>query len=422
MSLDGEETGEHELALPLAACPIEGVRGNEGTTARIFDKEGGMEEMQEKYKKAFDGYLKLQAETYELVLRNVTMHKRLSEAYELLREKPEMSAEEIYSSSKDKFEEIYQELFTMFFRPFKVLVQPYSEILKVHSEAFTPQLWFERYMDFFRMWGEAQSSYLKGMVNVYQGYSKELQGEGTEKKDLSAQMRELRPVDLLRNMCDEGSKVYFETMVKNIEHFGENQFLFPKTLFIHLRDGVSSYSKMYGLWRSYESMLHDRWRKSLGKFIDVMVKSGKSPSEIEYEEFYGMFINTFTEEYGELLKSSEFVEAQNDALSGLADVSYNFQKAMEAQLDMFPALPFAPRSEIDTIEKRMYDYSREVREVKKEIWGIKDLLRMTPTSAELSKSEERVRGEELAELRKRVEGVEKEIKRLRKKAVKEAGE
>lgn len=375
--------------------------------------------MQEKYKKAFDGYLKLQAETYELVLRNVAMHKRLSEAYELLREKPEISAEEIYSSSKAKFEEIYQELFTMFFRPFKVLVQPYSEILKVRSEAFTPQFWFERYMDLFRMWGEAQSSYLKGMVNVYQGYSKELQGEGSEKKDLSAQMRELRPVDLLRKMCDEGSKVYFETMVKNIEYFGENQFLFPKTLFIYLRDGVSSYSEMYGLWRRYESMLHSGWEKSLEHFVDVMVKSGKSPAELGYEEFYGMFINTFAEEYGELLKSSEFVEAQNDALSGLADVFYNFQKATEAQLDMFPALPFAPRSEIDTIEKRVYDYGREVREVKREVWGIKDLLKMTPRSEELNKLEERARGEELAELTKRVEGMEKEIKRLRTKAAKE---
>jgi len=422
MSLDGEETGEHEFPLPLTACPIEGVRGNEGTTARIFDKEGGMEEMQEKYKKAFDGYLKLQAETYELVLRNVAMHKRLSEAHELLREKPEMSAEEIYDSSKDKFEEIYQELFTMFFRPFKVLVQPYSEILKVRSEAFTPQFWLERYMDLFRMWGEGQSSYLKGMANVYQGYSKELQGEGSEKKDLSAQMRELRPVDLLRNMCDEGSKVYFETMVRNIEYFGENQFLFPKTFFIYLRDGVSSYSKMDALWRRYESMLHSGWEKSLEHFVDIMVKSGKSPVELEYEEFYGMFINTFAEEYGELLKSSEFVEAQNDALSGLADVSYNFQKATEAQLDMFPALPFAPRSEIDTIEKRVYDYGREVREVKREIWGIKDLLKMTPRSEDLNKLEERARGEELAELRKRVEGMEKEIKRLRTKAAKETRE
>lgn len=48
MFLDGEGTGEHEFVLPLASCPIEGVRGNEVPTAKIFDKERGMEEMQDK--------------------------------------------------------------------------------------------------------------------------------------------------------------------------------------------------------------------------------------------------------------------------------------------------------------------------------------------------------------------------------------
>lgn len=206
-------------------------------------------------------------------------------------------------------------------------------------------------MDLFRMWGEAQSSFLKGIADVYQAYSKELQIEASEKEDLSARMRELRPVDLLRNICDQESKVYFETVVKNIEHFGENQFLLPKAFFVHLRDGVSSYSRLYGLWRRYESMLHDGWQKSLGKFIDVMVKGGKAPAEIQYNEFYQMFTNTFTEEYGELLRSSEFVKAQNDALNTLADVFYNFEKAMEAQLEMSPALPFPLRTEIDTKRK-----------------------------------------------------------------------
>jgi len=44
---------------------------------------------------------------------------------------------------------------------------------------------------------------------------------------------------------------------------------------------------------------------------------------------------------------------------------------------------------------------------------------MTPRSEDLNKLEERARGEELADLRKRVEGMEKEIKRLRTKAAKE---
>lgn len=58
----------------------------------------------------------------------------------------------------------------------------------------------------------------------------------------------------------------------------------------------------------------------------------------------------------------------------------------------------------------MYDYSRGVRELERDMRGLKDRLKITPTR------------EELAELSKRVEGMEKQIKRLSKKAAKEAGE
>lgn len=329
----------------------------------------------------FDAYLKLQAETYELVLRNVAIHKRLSEAHDLLREKPEMSAEERYSRLKDKFGEIYQDVFSMFFRPFKIALDPYGEFLKL-SKVSAPESWFKRYMDLFRMWGEAHSSFLKGIANAYQSYLKESR-EGDQTGD-TAQMKEMRQADLLRNIVDEGSKVYLETVDKYIERLSEDQFLFPKTFLVCMRNWISVYPKMYRLERRFESIFYDGWEKSLNKFVDAMAESGKPPAEIEYKEFYEMFINTFSKEYAELLKSNEFVEVQNNLLATLADIFRNFREAIEAQLKMFPVLPFAPRSEIDAIEKRVHDYGKLVRELRRDIREIKERLKTIPTSGELT--------------------------------------
>lgn len=363
-----------------------------------------MEERKDKYKNVFDAYLRLQTETYELVLRSVTMQNRLSEAYELVREPPEVSPEELYSRLKDKFEGIYEDAFSMFLRPFRVMMPPGGEYLRVHSGKYAPEYGWEVYMDLFRLWGEAQSNFLKGIVNAYQGYSRESQEEGSEKEGTVGQRRELGPANLLKNIADEETAAYFTTMGKYIEYFGESQFLLPKTFFVHLRNGVSSYSKMYRLWRKYESMHHDAWEKSAGKFVEGIVKNRTSPAEIEYKDFFEVFVQTYSEEYSGLLKSSEFIEAQNGVINALADIFYNFEKTIEAQLDMFPILPFALRGEIDAVEKRIYDQGKGARELERDMRGIKGRLKTTPTS------------EELVELRKRVEGMEKEIKRLSKKA------
>jgi len=370
-----------------------------------------MEEVQDRHRNAFEAYLKLQAESYELVLRNLAMHRRLSEAYELIRGKPEVSTEETYRKLKDEFEAVYQDLFTMFFRPFRLLVEPYGELFRSQFKGATPEYWFEQNMDLFRMWVESHTSFLKGIADVYRGYLGEPSAEGSESEDLGVRMRELTPANLLRSIFKEGSKAYLETVDKYLESLGgTHQLNVPKAFFIHLRNGVSSYSKMYVLWSRYESMLHDAWGESRDSLLAAIVKSGKPPAEMGYEEFYGMFMNAFVERYDRLLKSDEFVEAQNDMVSTFADVSYNFEKTIEAQLDIFPVLPFAPRSEIDTIEKRIYDYGRALREMERDVRGMKEQLKTIAAS------------EELAELSKRVEGMERQIRRLSRKAAKEAGE
>jgi hypothetical protein len=384
-----------------------------------------MEEIKDKYKKVFDAYLRLQAETYELLLRNVMIDQWLVQAYEPLKEMPKLSPEEIYNRLKDKFEGVYQDLFSMFFRPLRVLVNPYREFLKVHSEVYGSQFWFERYMDLFRGWGEMQANFLRGIAGTYQGY---LETEKGREENAAAQAKELRPLELLRKICDEESRLYFEALGKLIEYTGETQFLFPKTFFIYLRNGVNGYAKMHSLWGRYELMLHHTWEKSLAKFSVGLAKNGKLPAETGYKEFYKMFVDTFSGEYSELLKSNEFIEAQNEAMNILADLHYNSEKALEAQLDMFPVLPFAPRSEIEVMEKRIYDCGRGIKKLEKEIRGMKEQLKIIPPSEELSRLEEKMSGEEMAELKKKIEEMENEMKRLSRKkgpsrkAGKEAGE
>jgi uncharacterized coiled-coil protein SlyX len=304
------------------------------------------EEIEDRYKNIFDAYLHLQTESYEMITRNVAIHNWMREIYDRLKENPEMGIDEIYGMWGDNFWKIYENLFSMFFRPFKVVTYPFGELMEAQSEIFTPESLFGIYADSFRMFGESQLRLLKGFSDVFKGYEKE--------DDISARMRELMPLNLLRNMADEGAETYFETLNRIFEYLGESQFLLPKTFFVNAHNFSTAYSKIYGLWRRYELMFRSVWEKSLQKLASWI----DGNREGEFEDFFNAFRKIFSEEYDEVLRSKEFIEAQNKIRDALTDLTGYAEKMMEAQMEMFPVMPFAPRKEVDEIEKRIHNHKK----------------------------------------------------------------
>lgn len=77
--------------------------------------------------KAFETYCSLQSESYEFVTRSIAMHKWLEEAFRVLQEKPDLTAEELYQAWQPAFDRVYSHLFTPLLRAHRLMTFPFGE-------------------------------------------------------------------------------------------------------------------------------------------------------------------------------------------------------------------------------------------------------------------------------------------------------
>jgi DNA repair ATPase RecN len=135
-------------------------------------------------------------------------------------------------------------------------------------------------------------------------------------------------------------------------------------------------------------MFRGVWEKSLQKLASWI----DGNREAKFEEFFNTFRDIFSEEYDEVLRSKEFVEAQNKIRDALTDLTDSAENMMEAQMEMFPVMPFAPRKEVDEIEKRVYNHKKISNALERRIADIEKKFDKIP--------------DELNVLRKKMEKIE----------------
>ncbi len=315
--------------------------------------------IQDKSKSNFDAYVQLQSESYEFITRTVAMHNWLREAYRLLCEKPGLSAEEMYEAWKPAFERIYGHLFAAFLRPYRVMIFPFGEFLRAQADSFAPGTLSNTDLDTLRLWEEGQSKFLKGMASAFQqvGSRSDRTASGNENGAIDG-LQELAPLRLIGDIADQDGKVYLQMLEQSLGYFSESQFPLPKNLVLHLKQLVSSYPKAYRLAKRHEGMFRSTWEKSLKRFTQEIKKpAGLVP---EFKEFYKTYTSIFTQEYDQLLGSPEFIEVQNNYMAMNLDVVASMKKAMEAQIEMFPALPFVTGGEMAALEKTVHSYKRRI--------------------------------------------------------------
>jgi len=262
------------------------------------------------------------------------------------------------------FDQVYQNLFAMFLRPYRVMMSP-MELVRQPMEMLTPRTVAESYVDWFKLWGDTQARFLKATAEAFQrlgGGPDKL--EGSTDADVTDQLRDVTPLNLLRNLADEGAEAYFATIDQLAEYLGEAQFMLPKAFFVNLREIASSYPRARHLGEKYERMFHDTWERSLRRFAEE-VKKGDKP--LAFKDFFKTYVRIFAEEYNRLMGSPEFIEVQNAFSSVTTSTITAMRRFMESQLDMFPFLPFTTRSESDAIEARMHSYKSRMDALERKV-------------------------------------------------------
>lgn len=300
---------------------------------------------------AESAYARLAAESYEFINRSMAMRRALRRAYDRLEKGPGVAgtAEETCPAWRTSFEQVYDNLFAIFLRPVRLFASP-AGLLARPLELPAPSTFADLYAGWLRLIGEAQTRYLRAASNAWRSLSPDVSGNDG---DLTGQARQPSAANLWRNMVDEGVLAYVETLDRTMSYVAENQFILPKPLFAALHKVMSGYPEVQRAAREYETLFHDTWERAL-RLLSAEVCG--QPGRTGFDDFFKTYISVFNAEFDRLLRSPEFVRAQNSFVNAVSDLTAALRQVMQAQLDLFPFLPFASKQDTDAIAQRLHSY------------------------------------------------------------------
>lgn len=326
----------------------------------------------ERLKSIFDGYLSLPGETYEFISRTIAMDCSLKEAHALLQENPRFQADELYRAWLPTLNEGYRNLFAVFLRPYRMVMFPFGD-----TPAFSPPVSGKPLSSFgantsiYGMWSEAGTRFLKGFFDATGEARSEPGGGAIDKAENPIKdVLDATPPNLAGWM-DEQSKGYFESAKQVFGLLGDNQFLFPKSVIVHLQKVCDSYPRVYSLSQKYETMLWGCCEKGLKRLAN-QVTGQKQPTE--FKAFFDTYVSLMAEEYDNLLHSPDFLEVQNSFTEAISDLIVSLRKTIEARLELFPFLPLVTTSEMVALEKSVHSQKRQMDVLERRIAELEDRL------------------------------------------------
>jgi len=177
--------------------------------------------------------------------------------------------------------------------------------------------------------------------------------------------------------------------------------LLPKEVAEYMFKANQAYQELGKSWLKYSEIASITWSKAFERLLQKAREHIASPETAlptTVKEFYEFWMEIFTQEYDEALKSPEFTSTQSEMLSNMMDFTKYGTGAMEMMISSMPAFPLAVRSEIDDVYKELHSMKRDIRGLSKGDREIK----------ELSKSE-------LDKVYKELDSLRREVRELRKK-------
>jgi hypothetical protein len=282
----------------------------------------------------------------------------------------------MYEAWQPSFDRVYGHLFAAFLRPYRGLMMfPFEEYWGLREiESLIPKELADTYQETFNLWGERWLKLLELVAGSFRRFS------GGSSEFTSNE----------RQSADEEEPSYSKTLERFLGYFGESQFMKPEAFIVHLQNVASSYPQVHRLYQQYEALFRVTWEKSLKRFtIEIKKAAGSIP---EFKEFSDMYMTIFSQEYDHLLRSPAYSEVQNGLIDMDLDMITSMKKAMEAQLEIFPASPFATDVEVNALGKRVHGYKRQLDKMERRMREIERKLIAVPQGDALERLEKKVEG------------------------------
>ncbi len=283
-----------------------------------------------------DLFRKLPKESFELILRNLQIRQKLEMLWERYNEK---------EISSDDFEEIFNEIFRLFFRPLESMLQIGKSIkfFFLNEKLFTriQENLLNAYMDFIKAWIQ----HVRTLSRIYDDEIEE-------------------PIESFIEAWESYLEEYSEVEYSDIlSYTKELPFLIPKETSEYLFRSIESWFSFEKNFQEYKDILLYIYRKAIHNFLNVI-----NERRVEsFDQFAAVFAEFVAKEFDYVLKSDEYLRIQSRMINSLMDYIYNARRYMESIFENSPLNPFATVNQLDEAYKRITDLKRKVRELEKRI-------------------------------------------------------
>ncbi len=280
-----------------------------------------------------DLYRMLPKESFELLFRNLSVRDYLKEIWSRY--------EQFGAIKEDYFEEIFNELFRFFLRPF--------ELVLLNERAIRSMIPLNEMLEG------------RGVLNAYSELMNSLASHSLLTFKLLSDPFQQKT--MLDDFIEEWRKIFRNFESKFEITLPDYPFLLPEgaknyflDCFLHWKGFVESYER-------YRRLLNETYLRAVKALIDFAERKGFK----DFSEFRSFFQEVLSKEFDSLLKSEEYLELQGSLFSSLFDHIYCFRRFLELLMENNPASPFATVSQIDEAYKRILDLKRKVSELEKRI-------------------------------------------------------
>ncbi|MEM1579019.1 MAG: hypothetical protein QXN34_02455 [Archaeoglobaceae archaeon] len=280
-------------------------------------------------------YQKLPKESFELILRNISVREYLRKIWDRYATTGQFLEED--------FEKIFDELFRFFFRPFEALIFyekivgniiPFQEILMTGKDVFSA------YTEFL----ESLASHTR---LTFQLFSEPFIGQ---KMPLEKFLEEWN--EFLRR-----SEIEAEIAIQDYP------FALPENAKKFLFDCIYRWNDFLSDYKKYRDLLRAAYKRAVEKTIEF---GNKNPFR-SFGEFKNSLQDFLASEFNFTLKSPEYLEIQGKLFSALFDHLYCLRRFLELLIESNPASPFATVSQIDEAYKRIMELKRKITELERKI-------------------------------------------------------
>jgi len=282
-----------------------------------------------------DLYKKLPKESFELLLRNLSVREYLKEIWRYY----EITGN--LQPLKD-FDDIFEELFRFFFRPFELVLFNERIIRNIIplQEIFAGKDLVSAYTKFL----ESVASHMK---LTFQFFSEPI-------------ISKSYPVE---KFLESWKEIWEKFKISGEGSLSDYPFALPENAKNYLLDCFSHWQDFAENYEAYRGLIKNAYRRAVLRLIEL----SNNPGFKSFENFRDNFQEALAKEFDSLLKSEEYLEIQGKLMNSLFDHIYCLRRFLELLIENNPASPFATVSQIDEAYKRIWDLRRKIAELERRI-------------------------------------------------------